>query len=168
MNPGKISNVIRLLNNRYAKFGDYKADNSTILNHSLRSARFMQCILHDTPSAITSALLHNYGLVAKGIPAVLENHETVGVQALKRLGFPETVTKPISLQPLALRYLNTMHKNNGTKMTFEEVVKFQNESYYHEAITLRTVVDINRRDCPLLGNSILSFREYLEHVLRHT
>jgi len=186
MNLTKIQNTIRFLSNRYKRFGGAQYtinEPTTILNHSLQSAFYARHVMNGTPEQIVFSLLHDYGHIANGAPifpdtGIDDQHEIIGSQALKELGFPDSITIPISLHVSAKRYLTSIEPNyklskgsllslqlQGGKMNTSEIVGFEKNPYYTQALFLR-IVDDRCKSQQLFGNDILVFQGYMERILR--
>lgn len=186
MNLTRFQHIVRLLNNRYKRFGGAKYvinEPTTILNHSVQTAQYIQFKIGGTSEIVVSALLHDYGHIAHGKPIAPEKgiddkHEQVGAEALKDLGFPDSVTIPISLHVKAKRYLATVDsryklsegsllslKLQGGKMNSDELLSFEQNPYYSDALTLR-IADDQAKSVRVSNKDIISYQNYIIDVLR--
>lgn len=182
-----VTKTIRFLNNRYLRFGGAKYtinEPTTILNHSLQTANYLNFNLNCKPSEVVAGLLHDYGHIVN-IPispdtGIDDHHEHIGAKALREMGFPDSVTIPISLHVKAKRYLITVDPNyklssgsklslelQGGKMTTEELTAFEKNPYYSSALFLRIADDYGK--CSYrVGKDLLCYEEYIADVLiRH-
>ena len=176
--------TIRFLNNRYKRFGgaNYTINEpTTILNHSLQTANYLNFNLNCKPEEVVAGLLHDYGHILD-VPiapdtGIDDQHEITGAKALKSLGFPDSVVIPISLHVKAKRYLMTVDRNyklstgsllsfqlQGGKMNTDELKTFENNPYYSSALFLRIADDYGK--CSYhVGKDLLCYQEYIAEVL---
>jgi predicted HD phosphohydrolase len=178
--------VLRLINNRFKRFGGEKYtinEPTTILNHSLQVAQYIQFNMGGTPEEIVAGLLHDYGHISDFEPIAPEKglddrHEYVGAKALSDLGFPPAITVPISLHVQAKRYLVSVDptyrlskgselslKLQGGKMSPMEIEKFESNPYYTSALFLR-IADDHGKSSRVNIKSILSYQDYITYVLK--
>jgi len=160
----RIKNNISFIFNRFSKYGGKGYDISeptTILKHSILSAKYMENNLCSSKIAITSALLHDFGHLSESEPidpkhGVDDRHEWVGAMELKRLGFPAEVYMPISYHVKAKQYLVSKNKkyfeslSDGSKLSLKlqggmmsqtEILEFENKKWFDASILLRIADD---------------------------
>lgn len=183
----KLHRVVQLLHNQYNKYGGVNYcinEPISILSHSTQSAIW---IINNIPnhkrSTVVSALLHDYGHIAHGIPispdsGVDDKHEIIGADALLRLGFGPEVTEPIRLHVQAKRYLCTVNPHytltEGSKLSLAlqgglmnkfELSEFRKNIYSEDALLLRYADDYGKESILESGACILNFEDYITGFL---
>lgn len=136
--------------------GAYFGESVSMTEHALQAAHFAQAAA--APRAlVVAALLHDIGHLVQNVPSdiadwtVDEHHELVGSAWLAKRFRPE-VSEPVRLHVPAKRYLLATDaayfsklspasvitlKLQGGAMAKHEVVQFETERYYKEAVRVR-------------------------------
>lgn len=180
------NHIIENINKLYLKRGgnNYTIDEPvSILKHSLQTAKYCQVNHHGCSSDIVACLLHDYGHLlgtpVKPSSGINDFHEISGAFALEKLGFPEDITRPISLHVKAKRYLHTVDSEyklstgstlslnlQGGKMTDKELREFEHNPYFNKAILLRICDDHGKHVEPsMVCDSILEWSYYISYIL---
>lgn len=178
----KHDNIIKIINNKYKKYGSSKYiinEPTSILSHSLKSALWITENIHNyKPQLVVSTLLHDYGLVCKRETYTNDEHAIIGAIELSKFGFKRDVTEPIRLHVLAKRYLCTINpyytgaeislKLQGGYMTDKELLQFERNPYFTDSLILRHADD-GSRDISYNSKykSILDFQLIMKEVLMY-
>lgn len=178
----KIQNIIKMLNKKYNKYGNklYTINEPlTILEHSIQCAKYIKNSQFSNKYLIVSALLHDYGHIAYGAPIapslkIDDKHELIAEEELTKLGFPVQVTRPIGLHVIAKRYLYTINDDyelsNGSRLSLElqggkmndsELLTFENDKYYKDALLLRNADDNSKN---VLNNDMVEIVDYEDDI----
>ena len=134
----------------------YFGERVTMTEHGLQAAHFAQAEAAPQ-SLVMAALLHDVGHLIESVPDSIEEwhadagHEVTGSRWLSQR-FPAEVSEPVRLHVPAKRYLcatdaryfamlspaslHTLHLQGGP-MSAEEVVRFEAERYFREALRVR-------------------------------
>lgn len=160
------------IKNLFVTYGesDYIGESITQLDHAVQSGLLAMNDKRPT-TTILAAFLHDIGhLVGLSVPAAthminsdsqlhlgIQNHEELGAQFLTSLGFPRSVTNPISNHVLAKRYLLTIDNSyrqevsaaslqtfvlQGGSLSLEERQAFESSPFFDESILLRYYDDM--------------------------
>ena len=172
-----MSDVVASLRELFeAHGGETYMEDVTLLQHSLQTAALAQ--QEGAPGAlVVAALLHDVGhfLEARDDAYGYHAHAEAGAKYLQKW-FGEEVTEPVRLHVLAKRYLcakepeyfaklskasvHSLQKQGGA-MNEEEMLAFEGERYFREAICLRRWDDGGKR----VGEEVALFSAY-EDLLR--
>jgi len=189
----RIQQVITRLGAKYTRWGGQAYtinEPTTILNHSLQTAIYMRDRFDPSPTAVVTALLHDYGHIAycghanppiNPDTGIDDKHELIGARVLTQMGFPPEVTEPIRLHVQAKRYLVTVDPGyklshgsvlsfhlQGGKMTEQEIEKFRQHPFAFSACYLRLADDLSKPIRPSRyrdNETFEDFASYLEEVL---
>lgn len=171
---------------RYDKYGGRTytiSEPLTITDHSVQSARIMAKRSRNEPIAVTAALLHDFGHVARGKPIDPANgkddrHELIAANTLKNMEFPWIVYEPIKQHVNAKRFLacdDTYHSNlskgsqlslklqGGPMKSLQEEIAFCKHPLFDEIIELRDVDD-NAKD-PNITTEPTGIREFQYQIM---
>jgi predicted HD phosphohydrolase len=156
----KIKNITQL----FLEYGDITyGEKMTVLSHSVQAALLAkEKNLGD--KMIVAAFLHDLGHMLPltdyktqdmdGFGSI--DHESSGADYLKDLGFEDMITVPIRNHVLSKRYLCTAHpayydtlsdaskktmEFQGGLLSSEEVLDFENQTYFQESLDLRYLDD---------------------------
>jgi [1-hydroxy-2-(trimethylamino)ethyl]phosphonate dioxygenase len=153
----------------------------TQIEHALQSAALAEAEGGE-PSLIVAALLHDIGHLFEQEEESFardHRHEIAGSQALAGL-FGETVCQPIALHVAAKRYLCFKEPQyfqalsaasqrslalQGGPFNAAEVVTFERQTYWHEAVALRRFDDMGKRDDLLAGRAFADFLPLMRALL---
>ena len=155
----------------------YGGEAVTQLEHALQAADLAKKN-HASDSLIAASLLHDLPEMAseEGIDDV---HEDLAGRFLKEY-FIDAVTEPVKLHVQAKRYLCAVEPGyyeslsqpsktslalQGGIMVDQEIVEFQKNPYYHDAVSLRKWDDlakVSNLDCPDLNEYITSIENSLK------
>ena len=184
-----ISYIVRKLHKEYIKYGGLKYtinEPTTILNHSLQTAEWMNRYTYNDPKFVVIGLFHDYGHITKKKPidpdtGIDDKHELIGSTALKLMGFPESIYKPISLHVIAKRYLCTIDDeyykklSHGSKLSFalqggklseQELWNFEKNKYFKDSLILRYADDLGKSlESKLRYKTIYDYKTHIEYVL---
>lgn len=165
---------------------EYGGENVTQLEHALQCGMFAERE-GASASLIVAALLHDIGHLLHDLPddapdnGVDDVHEELGHRYLRRY-FDDTVCEPVRLHVAAKRYLCAVDpeyfqrlstpsvislKLQGGSMTPAEVVEFESNPYFQDAVALRRWDDAAKivdYETPPLHH----FVTYLRHADRRT
>jgi len=127
---------------------EYGGERVSQLEHALQSAHLAQTE-NAPPNMIVAALLHDIGHLLAEAPDAA--HEEIGHGYVAR-HFPDSVSEPVKLHVAAKRYLcatdaqylgqlspaslESLHIQGGP-MTDTELDAFEEETFFHQAVTLR-------------------------------
>ena len=134
----------------------YFGERVTMTEHGLQAAHFAQTEMA-AEALVLAALLHDVGHLIESVPDSIEewhadaHHEVTGARWLSQR-FRAEVAEPVRLHVPAKRYLcatdaryfamlspASVHtlRLQGGPMSAEEVVRFETERYYREALRVR-------------------------------
>lgn len=165
IHQSSLNEKVNILFSYLKEFGDenYEED-VTQYEHAMQTAILAK---REDASAemITAALLHDIGHMLADDPQEVNNptikndlHEEIAAEYLSEF-FPPAVTEPIRLHVPAKRYLcmtdNTYYEGlseaskksfhlQGGEMTHEELLSFESNSFYKEAVQLRKWDDMGK------------------------
>ena len=143
--------------------GAYFGERVSMTEHALQAAHFAQTAAAP-PALIVAALLHDIGHLLEDVPGdiaawtVDAHHEQIGSDWLARR-FGLEVSEPVRLHVPAKRYLLATDpeyfarlspaslitlKLQGGPMAAHEVVKFESERFYREAVRVRHWDDLGK------------------------
>ncbi|MGB0671995.1 MAG: HD domain-containing protein [Rhodospirillales bacterium] len=153
-----VEQLVELYTTKATRF--YGLSDVTQLQHALQAAAFAE-IDRAGAQAITAALLHDLGHMIHQLgddPAssgVDDRHEILGAKWLAR-HFPPSVSEPVRLHVAAKRYLCATVKDYGAGLSDDsvrslalqggamgagEILAFEAEPYFREAVALRRYDD---------------------------
>jgi phosphonate degradation associated HDIG domain protein len=165
--------------------GAYFGEHVSMTEHSLQTAYFAR-EESAPPSLVVAALLHDVGHLVEDVPDDLDDwtvdagHEEVGALWIARRLRPE-VSEPVRLHVPAKRYLCATDSSyiamlseasvvtlrlQGGPMTHSEVLRFEAQPFYREAVRLRRWDDQGK----VAGLKIPGLAEYrglIEQFARH-
>jgi predicted HD phosphohydrolase len=180
--------VVHHLNKQYTKYGGLlysDVHNINILDHSLQTARWLECNANSKTPLVVSGLLHDYGYIiqqSNGITSSIR-HAQLGSHVLRDLGFPNNVIMPIKLHILARRYMCSIDasyyygtlsftdrlelKSQGGLLTSDEMLAFEKNPYFSDSMTLLYADDLSRSQTKSIHTSIYDYKNYIKDVLKH-
>lgn len=147
--------------------------------HAIQAAYHAEKSNYDTP-VVVAAFLHDIGhfLGRNGMGDYgVANHEGIGYQYLKDLGFSDEVTIPVKDHVMAKRFLVSNNKSyynklsDASKKTFEyqggfltsdEIHEFETSDYFTYALQVRECDDHGKTPGALNGKSEELFERYME------
>ena len=167
-----VESIKNSIKNLFITYGetDYIGESITQLDHAIQAGLLA---LNDKRShhVVLAAFLHDIGHLAglsnpetthmiepnHNLHLGIQKHEELGAEFLTTLGFPESITIPISNHVLAKRYLLTIDDSyreevsaaslqtfvlQGGLLTLEERQEFEASPYFDESILLRYYDDM--------------------------
>jgi phosphonate degradation associated HDIG domain protein len=162
----------------------YGGEAVTQLEHALQAADLAKKN-HASDSLIAASLLHDVGHLLHDLPEMASEdgiddvHEDLAGRFLKEY-FIDAVTEPVKLHVQAKRYLCALEPGyyeslsqpsktslalQGGIMVDQEILEFQKNPYYHDAVSLRKWDDlakVSNLDCPDLNEYITSIENSLK------
>lgn len=182
-------NVIHFLNREYKNFGNithadiFNAKKISLLDHSIKTARWMECNAHAKPFLVVAGLLHDYGYISDFHPTLGHNNNLnfTGSWILKDLGFPMDVILPISYHNLARQYLCTIDSNYyysisqdarnlmmdlGGKLCSKQMMDFERNPHFSDSMLLLYASDMSY-STDKIHNNIIDYKNYIKHVLEN-
>lgn len=184
----RVTRAMTRIDKAYKAFGGRAyaiSEPTSITEHSVITARVMQCHICPGDNAVTAALLHDFGHVARCKPidpknGVDDRHQWVAVSELKKLGFPPEVYMPIGLHVKAKQYLASVNANyygsltegsklslglQGGMMSKQSRRAFEKNKWFDSAILLRMADDNGKDDRITNATDIMEFADTIERVL---
>ena len=162
----------------------YGGEAVTQLEHALQAADLAKKN-HASDSLIAASLLHDVGHLLHDLPEMASEdgiddvHEDLAARFLKEY-FIDAVTEPVKLHVQAKRYLCAVEPGyyeslsqpskislalQGGIMVDQEIVEFQKNPFYNDAVSLRKWDDlakVSNLDCPDLNDYIISIEKSLK------
>lgn len=172
----------------YQKHGQelYFGENVTQLQHALQSAELAKAKKSDDET-ILAAFLHDIGHICleetephlwmDSYGAV--DHETLGAEYLRKIGFSQKVCRLVASHVAAKRYLTSVDQDyyeklseaskktlefQGGKMSQEEVAQFSNEDLFSQFIQLRKWDEEAKSEIPVSENMSYIKNLILQHL----
>jgi len=162
----------------------YGGEAVTQLEHALQAATFAK-ENHASDALITAALLHDIGHLLHDLPddasdnGIDDVHEALAANYLEA-HFKQEVVEPVKLHVAAKRYLcavdpayyDTLSAPSKTSLTFQggimneaEVINFEHNPFYKDAVTLRQWDDI-AKDPTMKTEAIDFFASAIQNSLK--
>ncbi|MDZ4661906.1 MAG: HD domain-containing protein [Pseudomonadota bacterium] len=155
-----IATAMAIIEGLYSKAAelDYIGENISQLEHAIQCGD-LAIGAHASPETVLAAFLHDIGhLISDGDSQKMMNlgrmdHETVGAEFLKNLGFSVRIAELVKLHVTAKRYLVTKHESyaerlsaaskktlliQGGKLNISEVEEFEQNPLFKDALRIRS------------------------------
>jgi len=167
-----VTEILTLFNTNGGSM--YGGEAVTQLEHALQAATLAK-ENQASDALITAALLHDIGHLLHNLPndasdnGIDDVHESLAANYLD-VHFKQTVVEPVKLHVAAKRYLcavdptyyDTLSAPSKTSLTFQggvmnetEIVNFEKNPYYQDAVTLRKWDDVAKD--PTINTEAIDF-----------